>query len=289
MWYSEIETPRVEHAARRDGMTNVVKTDQLSSFRRLHIGHDEGLAGKGSPCRCHVRRNSRGKFSEAANPMPALLLPCPHAKLVRDPATPQPARSQRDPQQRAWLPAPQCAAESVARARRSGAGQMPLRAAATPAAERSRHGREADSAATDEMANAAAFRSDGAAPAALDEHPARHAAGNEGGGAPMPSAAAVSGDEDGASWRVRGRASSYSAPETQQSPALPPPPKLLVFSGGTAFNSVAGEDHCCQQSQQTDEASRLDHHNGSNLSALQSRPASLEILLPCIERCCCCC
>ncbi len=56
----------------------------------------------------------------------------------------------------------------------------------------------------------------------------------------MPSAAAVADNEDGAMWRVRGRASSYSAPETQQSPAPPPPAKLLVFSGGTAFNSVAG-------------------------------------------------
>jgi len=179
--------------------------------------------------------------------MPVLLLPCSSAKLVRETAaSPQPAWRQRDPHHRAWLPAPQCSAKGAATAgRRPAEAQMPPQAAATPAAERSGHAWEADLVGAEEMANAAASSSNGAAPTNLDEHPAQHAAGSQGDGATTPSAAAAAAasDEDGATWRVRGRASSYSAPETQQSPAPPPPPKLLVFSGGTAFNSVAGEVH----------------------------------------------
>ena len=175
--------------------------------------------------------------------MPVLLLPCSSAKLVRKtPPSAQPAWRQRDPHHRAWLPAPQCAAEGAATARqRPGEGQMRPQAAAMPAAERSRHAWEAGSTAAEVMANAAASSSNGAAWTVPDGLSAQHAAGSQGGGATAPSAEAPAGDEDGASWQVRGRASSYSAPETQQSPAPPPPPKLLVFSGGTAFNSVAGE------------------------------------------------
>ena len=170
--------------------------------------------------------------------MPVLPLPCFPAKLGRE--TPrQPAWGKRDPHHGTWLPPPQCTAEGVATAARSADRQMPLPAAATPAPERSDHAREADSPAAENLPHAAApFRPESVAQSAMEEHPAQHAPSSNG-RAPTQSAAGEEGD--GASWRVRGRASSYSAPETQQAPAPPPPPRLLVFSGGTAFNSVAGE------------------------------------------------
>ena len=183
--------------------------------------------------------------------MPVPPLPSLPAKLVRAIAAMQPARSQADPKQRAWLPAPHCSADGLTAAARSSVAPgatatMPHNAAL--ATERSCPVREAHAAPE--------------AVSAADQEPSRpsreacaaqmassvHAIGPMGptsNGLPPSPAAAVPDDvADGAAWPVRDRASSYSAPETQQAPALPPPPKLLVFSGGTAFNSVAGAVFC---------------------------------------------
>ena len=171
--------------------------------------------------------------------MPVLPLPCLAANFVRETPSWLPARRQRDPRQPAWLPAPQFIAESVGTAARSGERLMRRPATASPAAERSWHARSGDTSGAEAMAHTAASRPATAAQAASAEHLAQPASSSTG-AATAPSAAAP-GDEDGGLWLVRGRASSYSAPETQHSPAPPPPPRLLVFSGGTAFNSVAGE------------------------------------------------
>jgi hypothetical protein len=179
--------------------------------------------------------------------MPVLRLPSLPAKFVRATPAMQPAGHRADPRQCAWLPAPHCTADDLTPAPRSSgapAATATMSPAAALATERSRPVREAPAAPeavfTAEQEPSQAYRQASAAQVAGSVHAGPTASSSN--GQPTSPAPGLPPDDmaDGAPWRVRGRASSYSAPETQQAPALPPPPKLLVFSGGTAFNSVAG-------------------------------------------------
>ena len=181
--------------------------------------------------------------------MPVLPLPCPPAKLLRASPVMQPARSQPDGNQCAWLPAPHSTAHSLTTAAAARSAHAPTAAAAVPpaaalATQDARPVKEAHAAqAIGSVAvqrPSAAIEGPSSAHVALDGHVSHSGPSSNGQVTSPPTGPEHDDAEDGAPWRVWGRASSYSAPETQQAPALPPPPKLLVFSGGTAFNSVAG-------------------------------------------------